>query len=120
MGALTWIVGQKCPAQVSVRSSCTPLSGKMLISEDQLGVKMGPRSVIDAPAARTLRRLVATLLAVDAVHADDASTKDQCLSMVKPINCCRAFLLTRPNDQFPCRGKDAVVRESTPTALGRK
>lgn len=88
--------------------------------EVQLGVKMDPRSTIDAPATRILRRLVATLLAVAAVHADDASTKDQCLSMEKPINCCRAFLLTRPNDRFPCRIKDAVDRETTPIAVGRK
>lgn len=54
--------------------------------EVQLGVKMDPRSTIDAPAARILRRLVATLLAVAAVHAEDASTKDQCLSIEKPDN----------------------------------
>jgi len=63
------------PAQVNVQGLWAPLSGKMLIPENQLGMKMGPRSTIDAPAARTLRRLVATLLAVAAFHADDASTK---------------------------------------------
>jgi len=77
---------EKCPAQVSVRSSCAPLSGKMLISEDQLGVKMGPRSVIDAPAARTLKRLVATLVAVAAVHAGDARIKEPALSIENPVN----------------------------------
>jgi len=71
---------------VSERSWCAPLSGKMLISEDQLGVKMGPRSVIDAPAARTLTRLVVTLVAVAAVHAGDARTIEPALPIENPVN----------------------------------
>jgi hypothetical protein len=47
----------------------------MLNVEVQLSVKMDPRSVIDAPAARILGRLVATLVAVAAVHAGDAKTE---------------------------------------------
>jgi len=54
--------------------------------------------MIDAPAARILRHLVATLVAVAAVHTDDANTKDQCLSMENPFNSCRAFLLTKANE----------------------
>jgi len=58
----------------------------MLNVEVQLSVKMDPRSVIDAPAARILGRLVATLVAVAAVHAGDARIKEPALSIENPVN----------------------------------
>jgi hypothetical protein len=58
---------------------------RMLNVEVQLGVKMDPRSTIDAPAARILRRLFATLVAVAAVHAGDARTNEPALSIENPV-----------------------------------
>lgn len=52
----------------------------------QLGMKMDPRSMIDAPAARILRRLVATLIAVASVRAGDARTIEPALSIENPVN----------------------------------
>ena len=52
----------------------------------QLGLKMDPRSTIDAPAARILRRLVATLVAVAALHAGDAKLIEPALAIENPVN----------------------------------
>ena len=58
----------------------------MLNVEVQLGVKMDPRSAIDVPAARILGRLLATLVAVAAVHAGDARANEPALSIENPVN----------------------------------
>ena len=44
-----------------------------------------------------LGSLLATLFAVAALHAENASTKDQRLSIEKPIKSCQGFLLTKSN-----------------------
>jgi hypothetical protein len=59
---------------------------RMLNVGVQLGLKMDPRSMIDAPAARILRRLIATLLAVAAVHAGDARTNVPTSTIENPVN----------------------------------
>tara|TARA_R110000782_G_scaffold197722_3_gene286783 strand:- start:1673 stop:1858 length:186 start_codon:yes stop_codon:yes gene_type:complete len=59
---------------------------RMLNVGVQLGLKMDPRSMIDAPVARILRRLVATLVAVAAVHAGDARTIEPALAIENPVN----------------------------------
>ena len=47
-----------------------------------------------------LRSLLATLFAVAALHAENASTRDQRLSIEKPIKSCQGFLLTKSNGLF--------------------
>jgi hypothetical protein len=47
-----------------------------------------------------LRSLLATLFAVAALHAENASTRVQRLSIEKPIKSCQGFLLTKSNGLF--------------------
>ena len=52
------------------------------------------------PLIGPLRSLLATLFAVAALHAENASARDQRLSIEKPIETCQGFLLTKSNGLF--------------------
>ena len=67
----------------------------MLNVEVQLDVKMDPAIDDRRSLIGPLGSLLATLFAVAALHAENASTKDQRLSIEKPIKSCRGFLLTK-------------------------
>ncbi len=69
----------------------------MLNVEVQLDVKLDPAIDDRRSLIGPLGSLLATLFAVAALHAENASTKDQRLSIEKPIKSCQGFLLTKSN-----------------------
>ena len=69
----------------------------MLNVEVQLDVKLDPAIDDRRSLIGPLGSLLATLFAVAALHAENASTKDQRLSIEKPIKSSRGFLLTKSN-----------------------
>ena len=69
----------------------------MLNVKVQLDVKMDPAIADRCSLIGPLGSLLATLFAVAALHAENASTKDPRLSIEKPIKSCQGFLLTKSN-----------------------